>query len=284
MSALILDGRALATQLRAEIETQVGAFRKTNDYAPTLAVVRVGNDPASINYARQVDKAFTESGMGYQLHILPPDALQEDVYALLIKLERTSDVNGVMLQRPLPTGIDGDKLMAHFPASKDVEGVSPANIGLLFQNRGNYFPTSTPSAAMEIFKHYQIPLAGKHAVVVGRSNILGRPLALLLLHQNATVTLCHSHTSDLKKHTAAADILIAAVGVAHLITREMVNPGATVIDFGVNFRDDKIVGDVDFENVQEIAGAITPVPGGTGPVTTAMLMRNTLEAARRQIE
>ncbi len=283
MSALIIDGRALAARLRTDIFEQVQAFRKQHAYAPTLAIVRIGNDPASISYARQVDRALTDVGMGYQLHILPPEATYESVQMLLSKLGRDNDVHGVMLQRPLPAEIDGEKLMAQFPAFKDVEGVSPANVGFLFQNRGNFFPTSTPSAAMEILSHYRIPLDGKHAVVVGRSIILGRPMALLLLHRNATVTLCHSHTTDLKTYTQEADVLIAAAGVHHIIKQDMVKQGATVIDFGVNYVDGQVVGDVDFENVKEIAGAITPVPGGTGPVTTVMLMRNTLNAAKQQV-
>jgi methylenetetrahydrofolate dehydrogenase (NADP+)/methenyltetrahydrofolate cyclohydrolase len=171
--------------------------------------------------------------------------------------------------------------MAHLPAEKDVEGVTPPNIGRLMLNAGNYFPPSTPSAGIEILKRLQVPIAGRHAVVVGRSNILGRPMALMLLHANATVTICHSRTPDLASYTRQADILIAAVGKAKLITREMVKPGATVIDFGVNYPDDKMVGDVDFDAVQEIAGVITPVPGGTGPITTVMLMRNTLQAAKK---
>lgn len=282
MSAVLVDGRTLAAQLRGDIVTKVEAFRKQFGLAPTLAVVRVGDEPASILYARQIDKAFTDGGMGYQLHVLPPNAAQGDTQILLDRLERDPEVNGVMLQRPLPNGIDGEKLMTHFPVLKDVEGVSPTNIGRLMQRRGEYFPTSTPSAALEILKHYQVPLEGKHAVIVGRSNILGRPMALLLLHENATVTICHSFTNELQRIVSEADIVIAAAGKSHLITGKMIKPGSTVIDFGVNMVNGGIVGDVDLDSVVPVAGLVTPVPGGTGPVTTVMLMRNTLTAAVAQ--
>ena len=283
MSAVVIDGRSLATELRENIVAKVQAFRKKYGYAPTLAVVRVGDDPASISYARQVDKAFSEGGMGYQLHVLPPNATQGDAQILLDRLEHDADVNGVLLQRPLPSGIDGEKLMMYFPVLKDVEGVSPINIGRLMQNHGEYFPTSTPSAAIEILHHFRIPLEGRNAVIVGRSNIVGRPLALLLLHENATVTICHSFTKDLQRYISAADIVISAAGVSHLITGDMVKPGAVVIDFGVNIENGATVGDVDFDSVARVAEYITPVPGGTGPVTTVMLMRNTLNAAIAQV-
>lgn len=271
-------------RLRTEMAAKAQAFRRQYGYAPVLAVLRVGNDPASISYARQLDMAFTEAGMGYQLQVFPPDADQATVQARLMELEGDEMVNGVLLQRPLPPQIDGDKLMARFPQFKDVEGISPANVGRLLQNRGSFFPTSTPSAAIELLRAYEIPVTGKHAVVVGRSNILGRPMALLLLHQNATVTICHTRTVNLGDFTRRADLLLAAAGVPRLIRADMVKPGAIVVDFGVNFVGDKIVGDVDYEAVREVAGAITPVPGGTGPITTVMLMRNTFHAAQFQKE
>ncbi len=300
MTAQLLDGRAVAATLREEIEGQVQAFRHEVGFGPALAIVRVGNEPASVSYARQIDKAFSGTGFGYELEVLAEDAPLDELVTLLQRLGREPRVQGVLLQRPLPpamlTGeatpppgepgatarVNADLLMAQFPAEKDVEGVTALNLGKLMLNSGDYFPTSTPSAGITILKHYGIPIQGKHAVVVGRSNILGRPLALLLLHENATVTVCHSRTPELAAYTRQADILIGATGRPNLITAEMVKPGATVIDFGVSFVEGKMVGDVDFENVKEVAGAITPVPGGTGPVTTVMLMRNTLEAARRQ--
>lgn len=283
MSTRVLDGRALAATLREEIAEEVASFRREFGHGPCLAIVRLGNDPASISYARQIDKSFTETGFGYQLEVLPEGTASDELESLLEHLSIDPAVHGVMLQRPLPKTINPDVIMAHFPARKDVEGVTPANIGALMLNSGEYFPTSTPSAAIALLKRSSIPIKGRHAVVVGRSNILGRPLSMLLLHENATVTTCHSQTVDLGAYTREADILVAAVGKPKLIKRDMVKPGATVIDFGVNFLPGgQVYGDVDFDQVREIAGAITPVPGGTGPITSVMLMRNTLDAARRQ--
>ncbi len=283
VGARILDGRALAAQLRAELATQVAAFRDESGYAPALVVVRVGNDPASVSYAKTIDKSFREAGFGCRLELLPDDATVAQLGAVLERLSADENVHGAIMQRPLPGHMDADAVMSKFPTAKDVEGVTALNMGKLMLNTGNYFPTATPSAAITLLKHAGIPLAGKHAVVAGRSNILGRPMALLLLHENATVTICHSRTRDLGEITRQGDILIAAVGKANLIKREMVKPGATVIDFGVNFPDGgKMRGDVDYEQVKAIAGAITPVPGGTGPVTTVMLMYNTLQAAKNQ--
>ncbi len=284
MSALILDGRALAARLREELAGQVAEFRHLKGYGPEMAIVRVGNDPASISYARQIDRSFTEVGFGYSLEVLPDEASQGELEATLDRLTVDRAVNGVLLQRPLPRHINADTVMARFPAAKDVEGVTPLNMGKLMLNVGSYFPTSTPGAAIEMLKHYEIPIQGRHAVVVGRSNILGRPMSMLLLHQNATVTTCHTRTPYLAYFTRQADILIAAAGRPRLITGEMVKFGATVIDFGVNFENGRMVGDVDDEQVKDVAGAITPVPGGTGPVTTVMLMRNTLQAAWQQSE
>lgn len=285
MTARVLDGRALAASLRAEITGEVAAFRHEFGHGPSLAIVRVGNDPASISYARQIDKAFIETGFGYELQVLPEDAQAEALKWLLQRLSRDPDVHGVLLQRPLPATINADAVIAHFPMQKDVEGVTPSNMGKLMLNTGEYFPTSTPSAAIVLLQRWGIPIQGKHAVVVGRSNILGRPMAMLLLHENATVTTCHSRTTNLAAYTRQADILVAAVGKPGLIRGDMVKSGATVIDFGVNLSEDgKMCGDVDFDQVKQVAGAITPVPGGTGPITTVMLMRNTLEAARSQMQ
>jgi methylenetetrahydrofolate dehydrogenase (NADP+)/methenyltetrahydrofolate cyclohydrolase len=284
MTARVLDGRALAAVLRDEIAGEVSTFRHEFGHGPALAIVRVGNDPASISYARQIDKSFTEVGFGYELEVLPENATSAELASLLQHLSRDPDVHGVLLQRPLPQAINPDAVMAHFPTQKDVEGVTPSNIGALMLNTGEYFPTTTPSAAIVLLRRSGIPTKGKHAVVVGRSNILGRPMSLLLLHENATVTTCHSQTENLGAYTRQADILINAVGKPGLIKGDMVKPGATVIDFGVNIAGGgDTYGDVDFAQVKEVAGAITPVPGGTGPITTVMLMRNTLDAARRQI-
>jgi methylenetetrahydrofolate dehydrogenase (NADP+)/methenyltetrahydrofolate cyclohydrolase len=283
MTARVLDGRALAATLRDEIAGEVAVFRREFGRGPCLAIVRLGNDAASISYARQIDKSFIETGFGYQLEVLPEGTPSEELASLLEHLSRDPAVDGVLLQRPLPKAINPDAVMAHFTTRKDVEGVTPANVGALMLNTGEYFPTSTPSAAIALLKRSGIPIRGRHAVIVGRSNILGRPLSMLLMHENATVTTCHSLTVDLGVYTRQADILVAAVGKPRLIKGDMVKPGATVIDFGVNYtRGNEICGDVDFAEVREVVGAITPVPGGTGPITTVMLMRNTLDAARRQ--
>ncbi len=283
MTAVVVDGREIAASLRGELSGQVDAFRREYGFGPALAVVRVGNDPASVSYARQIDTTFRAVGFGYELIVLDQDAPQQELVELLGYLSRDPSVQGVLLQRPLPSHMNADAVMAQFPVEKDVEGITPVNLGHLLMNDGQFLPTSTPNAAIVLLKHLELPIRGKHAVVVGRSVILGRPLALLMLHENATVTSCHTRARDLASFTRQADILLAAAGKPRLVKKEMVKPGAVVIDFGVNFVNGKMVGDVDFENVREVAGWITPVPGGTGPITTVMLMSNTLVAAQRQV-
>lgn len=282
MSAQILNGRPIAAQVAAELAPTIDQFRKHYGLAPTLAVVRVGHPPAAVSYSHSIDRAFHQAAMGFQMHVLPEDTTQDQLLARLYELARADDVHGILLQRPLPKTIDTSTILREFPVLKDVEGISPTNIGDLALDTGEYYPTSTPSAAVEILNRYGIPIEGQRAVIVGRSNILGKPMALLLLRANATVMIAHSKTRDLAALTRQADLLIAAVGRAKLITAEMVMPGVVVIDFGVNPQDANFVGDVDFDAVKEIASAITPVPGGTGPVTTMMLMRNTVQAAERQ--
>ncbi|MDE3091701.1 MAG: bifunctional 5,10-methylenetetrahydrofolate dehydrogenase/5,10-methenyltetrahydrofolate cyclohydrolase, partial [Chloroflexota bacterium] len=222
--------------------------------------------------------------MGFQMHVLPDDTTAEHLIAHLNGLAAADDVHGIMLQRPLPPALDVRAVMAAFPAGKDIEGVTPINLGGLAIDTADYLPASTPSAAIEILKYYQVPIEGKRAVVVGRSDILGKPMALLLLHANATVIACHSKTRDLADLTRQAELLVAAAGKPKLITGDMVARGAVVIDFGVNVVGDQLIGDVDFDAVKAVASAITPVPGGTGPVTTMMLMRNTLRAAQKQAQ
>ncbi len=282
MSAQILDGRSVAAKLAEDLAPTIEEFRKHYGLAPTLAVVRVGNPPAAVSYSHSIDRAFRKASMGFQMHVLPEETTQEQLLARLYDLARADDIHGVLLQRPLPKTIDSSVILREFPMLKDVEGISPMNIGNLALDTGEYYPTSTPSAAIEILNHYGIPIEGKRALIVGRSNILGKPMALLLLRASATVMIAHSKTRDLPALTRQAELLIAAVGRAKLITSEMVMPGAVVIDYGVNPLDGKFVGDVDYDAVKEIASAITPVPGGTGPVTTMMLMRNTVQAAQRQ--
>ncbi len=284
MSALILSGQPLVEKMCCELQPRIEQFRKAHGVAPTLAALRVGNAPAAVSYAHSIDRAFTQCGMGFQMEALPDATTAEQIIARLAELDRDDHVHGILLQRPLPPILDWRAIMIAFPFIKDVEGASPINFGKLALDVGEYFATTTPDAALEILRHYEISPAGKHAVIVGRSNILGKPLALLLLRANATVTVCHTHTRDLAQYTRQADLLIAAAGSPKFITGDMIAPAAIVIDFGVNLRGEHLVGDVDFAAAQTIASAITPVPGGTGPVTSMLLMRNTIHAAEQQIK
>ncbi len=288
MSAMILDGKELAKTLKEEVVAAVGQFKAAHGFAPSVAIVRAGEDPASVSYANAIRKTFEGAGMGFSLHALPETASQEEIVRVVAGLSADPNVHGIMVQEPLPKGIDEAVVKEAIAPQKDVDGVHPVNTGRLAQVAPvgrpagvlDFFVPATPAGGMEILKRYKVELAGKHAVVVGRSNIVGKPMALLLLRENATVTLAHSRTADLASICRQADILCAAVGKAGLITGDWIKPGAVVIDFGVNFVDGKMVGDVDFPSAVEVAGAITPVPGGTGPMTNVMLMLNVLQAAR----
>ncbi len=279
MSALILKGAPLAAKICAEFEPRIERFRKDRNIAPTLAVVRVGNSPAAVRYAHALDRAFTKCDMGFQLDVLGEATTTAQLIERLDELAHAKDAHGILLQRPLPATIDAHAVMRAFPIGKDVEGVTPLNLGNLALNTDNFFPTTTPNAVIEILRYYEIPVQGKHIVIVGRSNILGKPLALLLLNANATVTVCHSQTPDLATFTRQADILIVGMGQPQSITAAMIAPGAVVVDCGVTMHGEQLIGDVDFEAVKDIASAITPVPGGTGLVTTRLLMQNTVRAA-----
>ena len=288
MSATILSGSELAKSMRQEIEADVQAFVKAYGYAPTAAIVRAGEDPASVSYANALEKALGGRGLGFKLHTLPDSASQKEIVGLVAKLNADTSVHGIMVQEPLPKGIDEAAVKDALSPDKDVDGVHPVNAGRLAQVAptgrppmvGPFFVPATPAGGMEILKRNKINLQGKHAVVVGRSNIVGKPMAFLLLRENASVTLCHSQTADLPGMCRTADILCAAVGKANMIKGDWIKPGAIVIDFGVNFMGDKMVGDVDFEEAVKVAGMITPVPGGTGPMTNIMLMMNTIRAAK----
>jgi methylenetetrahydrofolate dehydrogenase (NADP+)/methenyltetrahydrofolate cyclohydrolase len=291
MAATILSGKELAKTMQEEINVAVAEFKTKHGVAPTIAVVRAGEDEASVSYARQIEKAFTARGMGFALHTLPATASQAEIVALVTRLNADKGVHGIMVQEPLPKGIDEAAVKDALSPDKDADGVHPVNTGRLTQVAptgrppmvGPFLVPATPSGGLEILKRFQVPLQGRHAVVVGRSNIVGKPMAMLLLRENATVTIAHSQTADLPAVCRNADILCAAVGRARMIKGDWIKPGAVVIDFGVNFLDGQICGDVDFESAQAVAGMITPVPGGTGPMTNVMLMRNVLEAARRQV-
>jgi methylenetetrahydrofolate dehydrogenase (NADP+)/methenyltetrahydrofolate cyclohydrolase len=290
MTATILNGRELAKTVQEEINAEVAAFKAKYGFAPTIAVLRAGEDPASVSYAKTIEKAFGARGMGFSLHTLPDTASQAEIVALVAKLNADKNVHGIMVQEPLPKGMDEAVVKEALSPDKDVDGVHPVNAGRLTQVSpvgrppmvGPFFVPATPAGGLEILKRYNVELKGKHAVIVGRSNIVGKPMAMLLLRENATVTLCHSLTADLPAVCRSGDILCAAVGRAQMIKGDWIKPGAVVIDFGVNFVGDQMMGDVDFAAAQEVAGMITPVPGGTGPMTNVMLMRNVIEAARRQ--
>jgi methylenetetrahydrofolate dehydrogenase (NADP+)/methenyltetrahydrofolate cyclohydrolase len=292
MTATILDGRALAKTLRAELNQDVVAFKEKYGITPAIAVVRAGEDPASVSYAGAIQKTFDKRGMGCQLHTLPETASQDEIVALVARLNADESVHGIMVQEPLPKGIDEAVVKDALSPDKDVDGVHPVNAGRLAQVApvgrppmvGPFFVPATPAGGMEILKRYNVEIKGKHAVVVGRSNIVGKPMSLLLLRENATVTMCHSRTADLAAVCRTADILCAAVGRAKMIKGGWIKPGAVVIDFGVNFVEGKMCGDVDFDEAVEVAGMITPVPGGTGPMTNVMLALNVLEAAQRRVK
>ncbi|HNP72965.1 MAG TPA: bifunctional 5,10-methylenetetrahydrofolate dehydrogenase/5,10-methenyltetrahydrofolate cyclohydrolase [Kouleothrix sp.] len=279
MTATILEGRALAKLLREELRSAIYDFRQARGAAPTLAVVQVDGDPASDSYVRSIGRACEGVGIAFALHTLPADSSQATLERTIGALSADAGVHGILLQLPLPARLDPTGAIAQIDARKDVDGVTPTSAGRLAQGLPCLLP-NTPAGGMELLRHYRISLAGKRAVVVGRSNIVGKPMALLLLHEHATVTIAHSRTPDLAAVVREADIVVAAVGRAGLISGDMLKPGAVVIDFGINVQNDgSMVGDVEFASAAEVAGAITPVPGGTGPVTNMMLLRNVLRAA-----
>ena len=274
MSATIIDGKAVAARVRAEVAAEVARM----DTPPGLATVLVGDDPASQIYVSGKHKACAEVGINSIRHDLPADTSEADVLAVIDALNADRAVSGMIVQLPLPAHIDAARATSAVDPEKDVDGLTPTNAGLLVQGRDGLVP-ATPSGVMELLRTYDTPLEGAHAVVVGRSDLVGKPVGALLLAENATVTTCHSRTRDLAAVCRSADVLVAAVGRPRLITGEMVKEGATVIDVGMNRTDDGLVGDVHFESAAARARAITPVPGGVGPMTIAMLLRNTLKAA-----
>lgn len=292
MTAQILDGRAMSKEVREEVVAGVVSFKEKYGFTPSIAVVRAGSDPASVSYANQIKKSFEGAGMSFVLHTLPDTATTEDVVDVVAMLNADGNIHGIMVQEPLPKGIDEEEVKATLLPRKDADGVSPINAGRLAQAapvgrtpvEQDFLVPATPLGGLEMLLRAGVEISGKRAVVVGRSNIVGRPMSFLLMQHHATVSMCHSRTQNLGEVTRDADILCAAVGVAHLITASMVKPGAVVIDFGFNKLGDRWVGDVDFEEVKEVAGMITPVPGGTGSMTNVILMRNVLEAAERQMQ
>ena len=282
MTATILDGRALAKILREELRAEIHVFVANTGVAPALAVVQVAGDAASDRYVRSIQKSCGDVGIAFIHRLLPADTAQSTLEASVRELSDDHAISGILIQLPLPAGLVSAGVIAQLDPRKDVDGVHPISAGLLAQGLPCLLP-NTPAGGMELLHRNGIALAGKRALVVGRSNIVGKPMALLLLQEHATVTIAHSRTPDLAGVVRAAEIVVAAVGRAGLITGAMLRRGAGVVDFGINvLADGTMVGDVDFASAAEVAGAITPVPGGTGPVTNVMLLRNVLQAARVQ--
>jgi 5,10-methylene-tetrahydrofolate dehydrogenase/methenyl tetrahydrofolate cyclohydrolase len=288
MTAKIIDGKAIAESLREKVKEQVSKRIAAGHAAPGLATVIIGDNPASKVYVRMKHKACQEAGIKSIGHTLPAETPQVEVEALVQKLNEDPGIHGILVQLPLPAGLDEESVLNSINLKKDVDGFHPINIGRLAQKgRDPLFIPATPSGVMYLLEEAGAELDGANAVVLGRSNIVGMPVSLLLVSANSTVTICHSHTKDIPAITREADVLIAAVGIPEYVKGDWIKPGATVIDVGVNRVEDdsrkrgyRLVGDVAFEEAKEVAGAITPVPGGVGPMTIAMLLRNTLRAAR----
>jgi methylenetetrahydrofolate dehydrogenase (NADP+) / methenyltetrahydrofolate cyclohydrolase len=282
MAARVIDGRAVAGAVKERVKVDRAAFEEEFGRAPGLATVLVGEDPASQVYIGMKVRACEEVGIK-SIHQQPDAAIrQEDLEALVEELNADEEVDGILVQMPLPDHLDSDRIVALIDPKKDVDGLTPANAGLLAHGTPGLTPC-TPAGVMELLEHEGVEVEGAHAVVVGRSKLVGVPVARLLLMANATVTMCHSRTRDIDAVCAGADILVAAVGVPKLLGAAAVKPGAVVIDVGVNRLEDGLVGDVDFDAAAEVASAITPVPGGVGPMTIAMLLHNTLLAGRSRL-
>ncbi len=275
--ALIIDGNEVAASVLDEAIVRVARLAQTG-VTPGLAVVLVGDDPASATYVRMKEQDCAKAGVRSFDHRHPADITQEELDAVIDECNADPAVHGILVQMPLPSHLDAERVIARIDPAKDVDGFHPANLGRLV--RGLDAPRAcTPWGVMRMLEHYGVQLEGAHAVVIGRSTIVGKPMALMLLEANATVTVCHSRTHDLPAICRQADILVAAVGRAHMVTAEYVKPGAIVIDVGINRTDDGLTGDVDFASVEPLVSAITPVPGGVGPMTRAMLVANTVTAA-----
>ncbi|MGP7795819.1 bifunctional methylenetetrahydrofolate dehydrogenase/methenyltetrahydrofolate cyclohydrolase FolD [Sphingomonas sp. CLY1604] len=281
MTAAIIDGKAHAAALRGRVADAVAAFRERAGRAPGLAVVLVGEDPASAVYVRNKGKATREAGMASFEHRLPADTDAATLLALVAQLNADPAVDGILVQLPLPAHIDAEAVLLAIDPDKDVDGFHPVNAGRLAIGAEGFVPC-TPLGCLMLLKDVHPQLAGLEAVVIGRSNIVGKPMAQLLLQQSCTVTIVHSRTRDVAAHTRRADILVAAVGIPRFVQGDWIKPGATVIDVGINRTDAGLVGDVDFAAAQGLAGAITPVPGGVGPMTIACLIRNTYVSACRR--
>ena len=282
MSAELIDGKTIAQAVRGEIRAEIEAWRAGGGRRPGLATVLVGDDPGSAVYVANKQRACAEVGIEGFAHGLPADSTQAEVEALLHELNADPRVSGILLQLPTPGHIDGSHLSTRIDAAKDVDGLTPLSAGLLAKGLPGLRPC-TPAGVIELLRRHAVALEGAEAVILGRSDLVGKPVAALLLAANATVTMCHSRTRDLPAVCRRADVLIAAVGRPEMVTGDWVKPGATVIDVGINRTAHGLVGDVEFATAKEVAGLISPVPGGVGPMTIAMLLGNTLKAARAQV-
>lgn len=279
---MIIDGKSIAADIRKDIKSQVDEFIKKTNVKPGLTVVLVGENPASLVYVSQKEKACDEVGIVSLKVVLPEDISQEELEMKVEELNNDPTVHGILVQLPLPNHLNEKKIIEKISPEKDVDGFHPVNVGRLVVGEKTFVPC-TPQGVIELIERSDVEIEGKQAVVVGRSNIVGKPVALLLLQKHATVTICHTRTRNLQEVTRQAEILIAAAGKPRLIKADMVKQGACVIDVGINRVDGKLVGDVDFEEVEKMA-LVTPVPGGVGPMTVAMLLKNTLQAAKWIVE
>lgn len=284
MTATILDGRALGVEIRAELREEVENYTRRRGLPPGLAIVRAGSDAAAVVYSKAILRIARDLGVQARLEQLAEETTAEELRAYLFRLNRDETIHGIIVQTPLPAHISPAVVSTTIAVEKDIDGISPISAGNLLLGLPALLP-STAAAVIEILERSNIVLEGKHVVIIGRSNIVGKPLSLLLLQKNATVTVCHSRTTHLATFTRQADILIAAVGRANMVTAEMVRPGAIVIDVGINEKPGGgITGDVDFASVSEVAGAITPTPGGVGPLTNVILMQQCIKAAWQQLK
>lgn len=280
--AKLIDGKQISAQIREEIKEETAAFQKEYGYLPGLAVVIVGENPASQVYVRNKARACGEVGFYSEVHELPAETTQNELNALVDRLNNDEKIHGILVQLPLPKHLDENEVLLRINPAKDVDAFHPYNVGKIMIGDYDFLPC-TPAGVMALLERSGIDPAGKKCVVIGRSNIVGKPMAMLLLHANGTVTICHSRTKDLAAVCREADILVVAIGRADFVGADMVKPGAVVIDVGMNRREDgKLTGDVNFSEVEPIASAITPVPGGVGPMTITMLLKNTLTAARKR--
>jgi methylenetetrahydrofolate dehydrogenase (NADP+)/methenyltetrahydrofolate cyclohydrolase len=284
MSAKLIDGKLISASVRQQVTEDTAAFTAETGVTPQLAAVLVGDDPASQVYVRNKERACEKCGLKSTLHRLSDQTTQQQLMDLVAELNTDKSVHGILVQLPLPKHLDSTPVLDSIRPSKDVDGFHPENVGLMLQGRPRFLPC-TPHGVMKMLEHENIDTAGKHAVVIGRSDIVGKPMAGLLIQKgaDATVTVCHSRTTDIAAVTRQADIVVAAVGIPEFVKGDMIKPGAVVIDVGINRVNDKLVGDVEFSAAAEKASAITPVPGGVGPMTIAMLLRNTLEAAKQSV-